>query len=348
MGNTIADKLAEKTFHSATFQKSWNVHMQAFGPILQPAFENNYQAKVHLCAALNFMSNRNAKKGYDKLQSMEDECITDADKAAWLFFVGLCCEMSGMNDDMLMCYQQAAEFGHHFYLPYLKVAKVAHNDAVFEMAEENYLLAIRCLNEMQADEQMNTILASAYTNLASCLTMMHRYQDAEEMLEESKKVLPQQTGRKATEAILYAAMREDEKVMAALEELKQQIPMVYATTKEMTDKIMGDLHPHFSTMDTDTDKLNDFWKWFTENEDDIKLNLKNENFNVIFEMIQKKLKEVFCFMERDLEMGLEPDANGCKILFSDFYVIALRHGYKELLKVCPEQLKSYWMFEIVH
>ena len=60
MGNTIADKLAEKTFHSATFQKSWNVHMQAFGPILQPAFENNYQAKVHLCAALSFMSNRNA------------------------------------------------------------------------------------------------------------------------------------------------------------------------------------------------------------------------------------------------------------------------------------------------
>ena len=37
---------------------------------------------------------------------------------------------------MIAYYQEAGEYGHKFYLPYLKVAKTAHNDAVFEIAEE--------------------------------------------------------------------------------------------------------------------------------------------------------------------------------------------------------------------
>ena len=56
---SFADKLARKSFESAKFQQSWQVHYQAFGPILEPAFVENYQAKIHLTAALNFISNRN-------------------------------------------------------------------------------------------------------------------------------------------------------------------------------------------------------------------------------------------------------------------------------------------------
>lgn len=40
----LADKLARKSFESAAFQQSWQVHMRAFGPILEPAFEGNYRA----------------------------------------------------------------------------------------------------------------------------------------------------------------------------------------------------------------------------------------------------------------------------------------------------------------
>lgn len=47
---TLADKLAQKSFNSPKFQESWAVHMQAFGPILEPAFAEDYQARVHLTA----------------------------------------------------------------------------------------------------------------------------------------------------------------------------------------------------------------------------------------------------------------------------------------------------------
>lgn len=344
----MADKLAERTFHTSSFQKSWMTHMQAFGPILQPAFVDDDQAKTHLCAALNLISNQEVKKGYEKLNSIKDACKTDADKAAWLFFVGVCFELSGMKEEMLSCYRQAAECGHHFYLPYLKVAKSAHNDAVFEIAEENYRVAIQCLNETKLREQERIVLASIYTNLASCLTMMHQYQEAEDALEEAKKILPEQSGRCASEAILYAAMRESEKVVGALEELKKQSMDSHIVTQEMVDKILNDRHPHFSTIEIDGEQIQRFWNWVLENESDLKRKLNNQEYDDVLYMFQNRLKAVFPFMERDLELAIEPKDCGYKVYFADFYVIALRHGYKELLNVCPEQLKLFWEFEITH
>lgn len=345
---TMADKVAEKTFHMSSFQKSWTTHMQAFGPILQPAFVDDYQAKTHLCAALNLISNLEVKKGYEKLNSIKDACKTAADKAAWLFFVGMCFELSGMKAEMLSCYQQAAECGHHFYLPYLKVAKSAHNDAVFEIAEDNYRVAIQCLNETKLGEQEKIVLASIYTNLASCLTMMHRYLEAEEALTKSKKILPEQFGRYASEAILYAAMKESEKVVCALEELKKQSMDSYTVAQEMTDKILNDRHPHFSTIEIDREQIQSFWNWVLENENDLKSKLNNQEYDDVFYMFQNRLKVVFPFMERDIEFTIESKDCGYKVHFADFYVIALRHGYKELLKECPEQLKPFWEFKITH
>ena len=82
---TIADKMAEKTFLSEGFQRQWRIHLQAFGPILEPAFVEKYQALVHLTAALNLISNRKIKDGLNKLQLVEKHISCDADRAAWLF-----------------------------------------------------------------------------------------------------------------------------------------------------------------------------------------------------------------------------------------------------------------------
>ena len=344
---SFAEKMAEKTFYSATFQKSWMIHMQAFGPILAPAFEDNYQAKVHLCAALNFISQKNVKKGFDKLNSLQELCETDADKAAWLYFAGLCYEMSGMQDDMIACYTQAAEFGHCFYLPYLKIAKGAHNDAVFEVAEVNYKFAIQCLEEMELDKQTRVILGSAYTNYASCLTMMHNYPEAEKMLDESKRILADQPGRAACEAILYAAMGEKEKVESALKELESN-PIVYKTAKEMTDKILSGTHAHFSVIDVDKDCINRFWNWFQTKQETLKGLLQKEDYNEFLKMVQSKLKETFSFMEREPEIGIDVHENGYKLFLADSYVVSLEHGFRIMLEACPDELTDSWEFEITH
>ena len=59
--NNIFENAEEK------IKMNWEVHRQAFGPILEPAFQENQEVRLKLCAALNYISRREVKKGYDIL-----------------------------------------------------------------------------------------------------------------------------------------------------------------------------------------------------------------------------------------------------------------------------------------
>ena len=106
--------------------------------------------------------------------------------------MGVCFDMAEMKEEMLTFYQEANAYEHDFYLPYMKVAKKAYEDCVFDVAEENYRDAIKCLEKNLLAPQYRIYLASAYSSLATCLIMMHRKDEAEELLDISKKMLPEQ------------------------------------------------------------------------------------------------------------------------------------------------------------
>ena len=163
------------SYENAEFllRQSWEVHRQAFGPILEPAFTENPQVRILVINALNNISRREIKRGMELLKELRPHCIYDEDKAAWAFFVGLCFEMSGAKEQMLEWYRKAGEIGHRFHLPYLKLAKAAHAAAQFEQAAEDYRTAIECLLEMKENERDEDLLGAAYTNLTSCFTMLH-------------------------------------------------------------------------------------------------------------------------------------------------------------------------------
>lgn len=345
---TFAEKMARKSFNSKEVQNSWMVHMQAFGPILEPAFIENYQARVHLTAALNKISRRDIKGGIDTLEKVRPLCQVDADKAAWLFFMGLAFEMAGVKEQMIACYQEAAEYRHNFYLPYLKVAKAAHADAVYDTAEKNYRSAIECFDGKILDEQSKTILASAYSNLASCLTTMHRLEESEEAFNKSVEIMPQLAGRNATGAILYAVMGKKDKAAELAKKLDDMRPEMREDTLKVLDKILNGTHPHFNHVELEGDYISEFWHWFLQEELELREKLQNEDYDSFFETMQSKLKSIFTFMERDPELGIEPQERGCKITFADFYMVSLRKCYEEILAECPEQLAEYWIFEITH
>lgn len=243
---SFAEKLAERSFRSARIQNDWNMHMQAFGPILELAFTESYQAKVHLTAALSALSNHRFKATLNKLKTLQSYCKTDADYAAWEFCVGLCCEMQGDTDGMVQHFTKAGAYGHRFYLVELKLAKTLHNAGEFERAIVCYHRALEMLDGETMDEKQSVVIrASVYTNLASCLTMLYRYAEAEQMLAISKEIASEQSGRAVTEAILYAAMGQREKVSDCLNELEQRMPeLVEAVTKTVEDILSGN-HEHF-------------------------------------------------------------------------------------------------------
>ena len=223
-------------------RQSWEVHRQAFGPILEPAFQENPQVRILVIQALNYISRREIQKGMDVLKQIGPHCIYDEDKAAWTFFVGLCFEMAGAKKQMLQWYADAEKFGHRFYLPYLKLAKAKHADGELESAKAYYEIAISCLLEMADPDEI--ILGSAYDNLTSCLTMLHRYPEAEAAWKQGQKY-PQQPASAATAAILYAAMGSGEQSDLWLEQLKKALPQLVPQTQAMTEQILSGTHPAF-------------------------------------------------------------------------------------------------------
>ena len=123
-------------------RQSWEVHRQAFGPILEPAFSENQQVRLILINALNHISRREVNRGMELLKELHPHCIYDEDKAAWAFFVGLCFEMGGAGKQSLEWYEKAGKIGHRFYLPYLKLAKAYHSAGQLETARAYYETAI--------------------------------------------------------------------------------------------------------------------------------------------------------------------------------------------------------------
>lgn len=233
-------------FESAAFalEHSWETHRQAFGPILEPAFVENKQVRIILVNALNHISRRDIVRGMELLKEVGQYCIHKEDKAAWAFFVGLCYEMGGAKAQMLEWYEKAGKIGHNFYLPYMKLAKAAHTAAQFERAAGYYATAIKCLLDMSEDDREEVIIGSAYTNLTSCLTMLHKYSEAQSAWAEAQKY-PMQPGADATAAILYAAMGDKAKVEYHIGLLKKKYPMWVLQTEEMTRQILSGTHPAF-------------------------------------------------------------------------------------------------------
>ena len=345
---TLADKLAKKTFESAAIQKSWQGHMQAFGPILAPAFVDDYQTKTHLCAALNFISSRNLEKALKKLQPLQEKCETDADKAAWLFCMGLVFDMAGVMGPMVDFYQRAAQFGHRFYLPYLKVAKAAHMDGAFDVAAENYECGIDCLRHGEYNDQARVMLGSACSNYASALTMMHRFEDAHAMLDASMDYMPVLPGRSGTHAVLFAAEGNWEVADAAMAALEKESAELYAQTKKVVDAIREGTQPQFFTREIAAEDLAAFWAWFGETEGDIAQCLAEDSYDIAFAKVQPKLKELFPFMERELDLAFRPTEEGIEVTLADYYAVALRDGYEKLIAAKPDTLVNPWIFVIAH
>ena len=67
----MMEKLAKQSFNSPQFKHSWDSHMQVFAPVLEHAFEENYIAKIHLCAALNSLGTNQSSQCLFQLQQLD-------------------------------------------------------------------------------------------------------------------------------------------------------------------------------------------------------------------------------------------------------------------------------------
>lgn len=345
---SFADKMAKKAFEKDDVKKSWESHVQAFGPILEPAFTDNLQARIHLTAALNMISGRNLAGALVKLKALQKSVVTEADKAALLFCFGLYGEMAGSQEQMLAYYSMANQCNHRFYLPYLKVAKVYLGGRMCREAEENFRKAIGCFAAMGLSDPDKIILASAYANLSSCLIMQHRYDEAETALESSRRIWPEAPGRAAAEAVLRAVQGDAAGVDGCLAVLKTQGAELHDAVKKNTDAILAGTDPMFFAVEVDDEKIAAFWQWFAGYEADMKKLLDKEKYDNGLTPVAKQLLVTFPFLEDIPNVGLGKNDKGYVVELKDYYAVGIVAAYEKLLAACPEEIRSRWQFVIAH
>lgn len=345
---SLADKMARKAFDKPDVKKSWQTHMQAFGPILEPAFQNNLQARIHLTAALNMISGRNLAGALLKLKALQKSIVSDADRAALMFCFGLYGEMAGNQEQAIACYVQANQYGHRFYLPYLKAAKFYLSNRMYDVAEREFRKAIDCFTAAALSDADKIILGSAYCNLASCLTMEHRYDEAEAALASSAAICPDAPGRAAAEAVLHAVRGNADQVEACLAVLKTQGTEIHDAVKKNTDGILAGTDPMFFPVPVDEEKLPAFWQWFASYEAEMKQKLDKEQYDEGLTPVAKQLLAAFPFLEEVPNVGLGKNDKGYVVELKDYYAVGIVAAYEKLIAAMPEDIGSRWQFVIAH
>ena len=345
---SLANKMARKAFYRNDVQQSWKAHVQAFGPILKPAFADNFQAKIHLTAALNHISKGNLQQAMPKLQMVQNCVETEADKAMLLFALGVYCEQAGAQEQMIAYYNAANQCGHSFYLPYLKVARFCLGAADYAPAEDNFRKAIACFDAAALSDSDKIILGSAYTTLGSCLTMLHRYEEAWTALENSHTFCPEAPGRAAAEAVLHALKGDEPQVAACIATLESHSPEAVESVRQSTAKILAKTDPLFFAVPVDAEKMAAFWQWFAAYEGELKTQLDSEKYDEGLTPVAKQLLETFPFLENIPNVGLGKNDKGYVLELKDYYAVGIVAAYEQLIALCPADAKNRWQFAIAH
>lgn len=195
---------------SEGYESSWSTHCRMFGDLLEPAFADDEASRLELVGALNLISRGKYTAAAKKLDRLLDACRSDADFAAVNFFTGVCWDKTGIIDMAIVYYGEAAKREPEFYMVYLMLAKCLHAKRHYEAASGAYVKALdEILSRPKKDEvpavREEPLLGSVHGNLASCLIMMRRYDDAEFELYEAQRYNYSPPQMLVTWATLYAA-----------------------------------------------------------------------------------------------------------------------------------------------
>ncbi|MBR6514053.1 MAG: hypothetical protein IKT46_04375 [Clostridia bacterium] len=344
MSEDIFSQMPEKV------AKSWNIHVSYFGSILESAFVDDIPTRIQLTAALNHISKFDPDRGIQILSEIEERCVCDEDRCAWLFCMGLGYEYARKQEISVSYYYQCCQYSPRFYLPYIKVAKSAHINQNFALAKDFYRLTIQSITDhkLKKDKNMKLAEASAASNLASCYTMMHDLPMAAMMLEYSSNLVKDLPGRNGAYAMLYAAMGDKENAELYLNKLKEEDEWTYQNTVQPVSEIIAGVHPHFHVINPVKEYIDTFWEDFTEKEAGFREQLDSQNDGAVCEYISDIMTKSFPCMQKKLRVRASKDNDGYLVELSDYYTATMIEGYKSLISDMPLELKKNWNFISVH
>lgn len=230
----------------------------------------------------------------------------------------------------------------------MKAAKFHQQCAEYDIAFDGYMDAIECFDLENLSDQDRHLVTSAYTNLASCQTMMHQYDDAMLSLDLARRMNVELSEIHAVEAVLYALTAEKQKAEDSLEQLKNTVPALYETVKISVETIFDKTNPAFFPVEIDNIKIEQFWTWFEEYSLVLTERLNKQQYEEGMTPIAEKILAAFPFMEEPPIVALGKNNEGYVIELRDLYFVAISDAYEKMLCACPENIKGKWQFVVKH
>lgn len=332
----------------AKFQRAWDNHAAAFGPMLENAYAGDMEARTHLTAALNNLSRGETEAARGRLETLGKAIKTDADKAAWLFFTGLLLEKSGKLPEAVRLYAGANQIGHDFYLPYLKAARFIHGEGGFGMAADNYLRALECLKIFSGSTATEQLEASIHANLAGCLTYKRDLAAAEEHMALSVQAVDKMPGRDNIESVLAAALGDEVRVRRCIDRIEGAHAEIAPKIRDQTRAILDGKDPHFTCMPANYEKIPEFWDWFVRNETTVRNLLSNGDGKTPSRLMEQQMADVFTSAEQRLSFGLRAGKDGFTLLMCDNFSATRERILQEFADTWPRQLEPKWKFRPLH
>lgn len=337
------------------FEDSWYIHCRMFGDIMEPAFKDDIASRMELTAALNFISRGEISKGVKKLGKLFAFCETDADFAAFYFFMGVCYERIGMGMNAGVFFAESAKREPEFYMVYLMLAKCLHEEKRYEEALGAYIRTLEVIEESPKKYEVPAVreeplLGSVHGNMANCLVMMRRYDEAEYELYESARYNYEPPMINLTWAALYAATDRKQLAREKMSRLRSSLPELESATVLMIQEILEQKNPRFYLKPIDQKRLTEFWAWFEENE----LQLRRPGKETASAELLKELQERLCGLfdcadaPEQPRFALSSEGKKTALSFFDNYNLTFEIWLGRLVDTAPRSLKENWSFYSVH
>lgn len=240
-----------------------------FLPILTPAFQKDRYAQLLTLFALDRMERQRLSSARRLLNRLEPLCQkgSDAEQALWLVLGGLYCMQRDDHIAMAEAFDAAAAFNHNYHLPYLLSADFhALNSKLYDTALENYDRAINCIYQFPPlDDEKRLVVAQAQAGMALCLTMMHRYDEAQDALRKAESFSDCEEYLHAR-ALLSAVHGDAEDAAQALAAFKELNPSLHEQAAKHVQLILDGTHIHFNVRPVREELVSGFWQWFCNQE----------------------------------------------------------------------------------
>lgn len=335
------------------FESSWATHCRMFGDILEPAFKDDMATRLELTSALNLISAGHYSAGQQMLEKLFKYCKTDEDFAAWYFFMGSGCQKMGLDDLAALFYSESAKREPKFYMVYLMLAKCMHAKKQYDLAVAAYLKAIEEIEDRPPKDEIpavntNALLGSVHGNLASCLVMMRRYDDAEYELYEAESYDFSPPQLYVTWATLYAATDRKTLAQAKMAELKELSPELETESALRIAEIAEGKNPHFTPKKIDSGRLKAFWDWFKQNEERLRALAFGKPDQEAEAETREELYDIVDFSAEKPEFVFGREGAKPRLSLYDKYNLSLELWLGKLVDTVPAEPKGKWTFYSEH